>query len=178
MKTFAQRTLICCLVASLSCLAMAAPVAVAPRDDVVEIVAEAPSTVETPVIIDPSSTAETPVITDTSSTAEVACNPAGRAGVDNGLLAPLEGATFTVGQEIQIRYCSPTYHSTRSLGWDVLAYNSKFPSGGKVLQSGIIGERATAIIDDAFYDRIAIYERQTGYGGEQFALPSRTIVIS
>ena len=38
------------------------------------------------------------------------CNPAGRRGIDNGIMLPARGSIIAVGQEFDVDYCSPTFH--------------------------------------------------------------------
>lgn len=47
----------------------------------------------------------------------------------------------------------------------MVAFNSEHPEGGKILQSDVQGRQVSVTVDDDYYDRIGIYERQTGYGG-------------
>lgn len=68
-----------------------------------------------PALIGRQSTEPDSSLDDTTSgsdsSSEVACNPVGRAGIDNGILKPVDGANITMGQEFEVRYCSPTFHA-------------------------------------------------------------------
>ncbi|PWN29983.1 hypothetical protein BDZ90DRAFT_229029 [Jaminaea rosea] len=95
-----------------------------------------------------------------------------------GLLRPTTQQRVTLGQPFLVSYCSPTYHATRSMGWDVLAYNSN-SSGtmGRLLGMNINSPSTHVTIDDRYYDRLAVYERQTGYAGNQFNMITRDLLF-
>lgn len=105
------------------------------------------------------------LLTAQTASSTPTCNPAGTAGVDNGILLPLANAKVVTNVPFTVFYCSPTYHSTTSLGWDIIAYSSANPGAGLILAEGVTEQKTNVTIQDSFYNSIGIYERQSGYGG-------------
>lgn len=105
------------------------------------------------------------LLTAQTASSTPTCNPAGTAGVDNGILLPLINAKVVTNVPFTVFYCSPTYHSTTSLGWDIIAYSSAKPGAGLILAEGVTEQKTNVTIQDSFYNSIGIYERQSGYGG-------------
>ncbi|CAO1629697.1 unnamed protein product [Sympodiomycopsis kandeliae] len=103
------------------------------------------------------------------------CSPAGVYGKENGILLPKKGAKLETNKPFQLYYCSPTYHSTRSVSYDVVASNNEHQDSGIVLASAVTQPILNVTLPDTYYNTIAVFERQTGYGGDQFAMFRKSV---
>lgn len=121
---------------------------------------------------------------DEADEANLKCQPGGPSSSNNnakfaptGLLRPTLSTIVKPNQPFLVMYCTPTYHAMRSMGWDVLAYNSNSTGMGRLLATGVKGDSTHVTVDDPYYDRLAVYERQNGVAGNMFAMATRNLVF-
>lgn len=120
---------------------------------------------------------------DESDSANLKCQSGGPSASNNnkfaptGLLRPTLSTIVKPNQPFLVMYCTPTYHAMRSMGWDVLAYNSNSTGMGRLLATGVKGDSTHVTVDDPYYDRLAVYERQDGVAGNMFAMATRNLVF-
>ncbi|CAO1620679.1 unnamed protein product [Sympodiomycopsis kandeliae] len=103
------------------------------------------------------------------------CSPAGLYGKENGILLPQKHAKIPINQPFKLYYCSPTYHETRSISYDVIAMNKDNPNNGMVLAAEVKEPIIEVTIPDVYYDYIGVFERQSGYAGDQFATFNKAV---